>query len=234
MNIFERIRYFFLAQKAKSLQKKLKNTTRKSYTNKTSKKVYGAAADLEINAQTKKTIEDIKNNVSAIVKQTNCEPEKLLDYIKAAKTSVYTIANADKLLNLIHEEEGVIFEKYGLVALYLSIITGRRWSFKTPPMFVMRKGTIDKFYMLHNFYRWYSMKSGLPGFEQDVQEKFKIFMNDEDETLFNKLSMADILSLKEAIARDKEATDFVLEYAKQIEGSKNVIDKIKNNGGADI
>jgi len=234
MNIFERIKYFFLAQKAKSLQKKLKNTTKKSYTNKTSKKVYGAAADLEINAQTQKIIEDIKNNVSAIVKQTNCDPEKLLDYIKAAKTPVYKIDNADKLLNLIHEEEGVIFEKSGLTALYLSIITGRKWSFKTPAMFILRNGVIDKFYMLHNFYRWYSMKSDLPGFEQGTQEKFKIFMNDEDETLFNRLSMADILSLKEAIARDREATDFVLEYTKQTEGSQNVIDKIKNSGGADV
>jgi len=234
MNIFERIRYFFLAQKAKSLQKSLKNTIRKSYTNKTSKKVYGAAADLEIGVQTQKIIDDIKSNVSAIVKQTDCDPEKLLDYIKAAKTPVYKIDNADRLLNLIQEEEGIIFEKFGPIALYLSIITGRSWAFKTPAMFILRNGVIDKFYMLHNFYRWYSMKAGLPGFEQDTQKKFKIFMNDEDETLFNRLSMADILSLKEAIARDREATDFVIEYTRQIEGSKNVIDKIKNNGGADI
>ena len=40
--------------------------------------------------------------------------------------------------------------------------------------------------------------------------------------------------LKEAIARDQEATSFALELAKSKEGSKNVIDKIKNDGGANI
>ena len=40
--------------------------------------------------------------------------------------------------------------------------------------------------------------------------------------------------LREAIARDREATDFALELAKTKEGSKNVLDKIKNDGGANI
>ena len=46
--------------------------------------------------------------------------------------------------------------------------------------------------------------------------------------------MEDILSLQEAIARDQEATQFVLNYTKEKEGSKNVINKIKNDGGAEI
>ena len=46
--------------------------------------------------------------------------------------------------------------------------------------------------------------------------------------------MEEIIYLKEAIARDKEATAFVLEYTKQVDGSKKVIDKIKNDGGANI
>jgi hypothetical protein len=46
--------------------------------------------------------------------------------------------------------------------------------------------------------------------------------------------MEQIISLKEAIARDSEATAFVLEYTKEVDGSKKVLDKIKNEGGANI
>ena len=157
-----------------------------------------------------------------------------MEYIKAANTPVYKINNADKILALLKEEEGLITEQHGLRALYLSICVGRGFSLKTPPMFVMREGVIDKYYMLHHFYRWYSLKSDLPGFEYEVQQKFKRFLIDNSPSAIRKFSMEDIISLKEAIARDQEATDFVLKYTKSVDGSKNVLDKIKNEGGASV
>ena len=152
-NIFRNIKYFFLSRKEKSLQNKLKNTTKRSYANKTSKKVLSHAADLTINSETLKLIDDVKNNVYSIVKKTNCSPNELLDYVKAAKTKVYKVANADKILNLINEEEGFICEKEGFEALYLSIVTGQGFKLKTEPMFLLRDGEIDKFYMLHHTVR---------------------------------------------------------------------------------
>ena len=234
MGIFKDIKYYFLSKKEKHLQERLKDTTKRSYQNKTSKNVLGSAADLTLNSETLKIIDEVKNHISAIVKKTNCDPEELLNYIKMSKTSVYKINNADKLLNLIKEEEGFICEKKGFEALYLSVITGQGIKFQTEPMFVMRNGTIDKFYMLHNFYRWYSMKAGLPGFEYDIQKLFKIAVMGDADSLIKTLSMEKIISLKEAIARDNEASEFVINYTKEIEGSKKVLDKIKNEGGADV
>lgn len=234
INFFKRIKYFFLSHKEKDLQEKLKNTTKNTFENKTSKKVLGVGADLTINSQTLKLADEVKENVSAIVKKTDCNPNELLNYIKAAKTPVYKLDNADKLLNLIKEEEGLIYEKRGFEALYLSLLTGQGVKFKTPVMFVLRDGLIDKFYMLHHFYRWYALKAGLPGFEYEAQKKFKQFLFDDSEKNIKQLSMESILAMKEAIARDQEATAFVLEYTKEVEGSKNVIDKIKNDGGANI
>lgn len=233
-NIFKEIKYFFLSLQEKNLQKKLRNTTKRSFTNKTSKTILGTAADVTLNTETQKSIELVKTNVSAIVKKVNCNPEDLLNYVKAANTPVYKINNADKLLSFIKEEEGLIYEQEGFNALYLSIITGSGIKFKTPPMFILRDGEIDKFYMLHHFYRWFSLKTNLPGFEYDIQKKFKSFLIDNSEEAINKFTMEDIISIKEAIARDQEATEFVLSYTKQVDGSKNVLDKIKNDGGADI
>ncbi len=234
MGIFKDIKYYFLSKKEKQLQKKLQKTTKRSFSNNTTKQIFGQGAEVTLNSETLKIIEDVKNSVAAIVKKTNCDPEALLEYIKVSKTPVYKINNADKLLNLIKEEEGLICEKEGLEGLYLSLITGQGFKFKTEPMFIMRDGNIDKFYMLHNFYRWYSLKSGLSGFEYRIQKIFKKVILGDADNIIKILSMEDIISVKEAIERDNEATSFVLDYTKQLEGSKNVLDKIKNDGGANI
>lgn len=233
-DIFKQIKYFFLSLKEKDLQNKLKHTTKRSFTNKTSKIIIGAAGDVTINTQTQMIIDKVKSDVSDIIKRVNCNPQELLNYVKAANTPVYKISNADKLLSFIKEEEGLIYEKEGLEAVYLSIITGQGLKFKTEAMFILRDGEIDKYYMLHNFYRWFSLKSNLPGFEYKVQKNFKKFLYDESENVLKRFSMEDMVSLKEAIARDREASDFVIAYTKSVEGSKNVLDKIKNDGGANI
>lgn len=233
-NIIKKIKYFFLSQQEKNIQNKLKKTTKRSFTNKTSKTIFGTAANVTLNTETQKLVELVKTNVATIIKKVDCNPDELLNYVKAANTPVYKINNADKLLGFIQEEEGIIYEQEGITALYLSIITGQGIKFKTQPMFILRDGEIDKYYMLHHFYRWYSIKSNLPGFEYSVQKKFKQFIVDNSDEMLKKFTMEDIVALKEAIARDQEATEFVLEYTKQVEGSKNVIDKIKNSGGANI
>lgn len=233
-NLLKNIKYFFLAQKERNIQNRLKKTTKRSFTNKTSKTIFGTAANVTLNSETQKLIELVKTNVSTIVKKVDCNPEELLNYVKAANTPVYKINNADKLLNLIQEEEGLIYEQEGLTALYLSLITGQGIKFKTPPMFIMREGEIDKYYLLHHFYRWFSIKSNLPGFEYKIQKKFKQFLIDNSDETIKKFTMEDIIGLKEAIARDQEATTFVLQYTKEIEGSKNVMDKIKTDGSASV
>jgi hypothetical protein len=233
MDLFKRIKYFFLSLKEKDLQEKLQKTTKRSFTNKTSKHVMGTAADLTLNSKTLKTIEEVKENVSAIVKQTNCDPDRLLEYVKSAKTSVYKINNADKILNFIKEEEGLICEKRGFEAFVLAFVTGQGIKFKTEPMFVLRAGIIDKYYMLHHFYRWYSLKSDLPGFDYETQKRFKAYLFENNDDV-KSLSLESIIELQEAVARDQEATEFVLDYTNAIEGSKNVIDKIKNDGSANV
>ncbi len=204
------------------------------YQGKNSKLIVGAGANVTINAAAKKSISEVKTSVENLVKETNGETDKLLEYIKNNGTQIYYVQGADKALALVKEVEGIIFEQKGLKALYLSLITGNGFKFHTEPMFIMRKGKIDKYYFLHHFYRWYSMKFGLPGFDYESQKKFKKYLmfNSKEDT--KKLNIEDILDIEEAIARDQEATSFVLEYTKQKDGAKNVINKIKNDGGANI
>lgn len=234
-NIFKKIKDFFILQRKKELANKIQKVSKRSYENKTSKVILGDGTKVTINAKTQEKINEVKENITAIVKKTNCEPKALLDYVQAANTKVYRIDNPNKFLACIKEEEGFICEQEGVAALFLSLIVGEGVKFKTEPMFVVRKSdNINKSFLLHNFYRWYSYKSGLGGFEYKARKRMKEYMADNSLEVTKKLSLDTIIMIEEAIAREREANQYVLAYETQTEGSKNVINKIKNDGSAEV
>ena len=234
MNIFQKIIYALLEKKEKSLKIRLDKHFKRSSTNSTSKTVMSSNATLTLTSETLKNAQLVRENVEAIVKKTGGNPLELLEFIKSKGTPVYRPANADKFLNLIGEEEGFIVEQHGKYALLLNIVTGRGISFKSVPMFVMREGNIDPYYFLHHFYRWYAMKYRLPGFDSKAQKLLKIFLKNANDERLKNLNLDDMLALKEAIARDNEASDFVIALAKHKDGSKQVLKKIQEEGGANI
>lgn len=233
MNIFQQIIYYFLEKQEKALSKKLSKHLKISSSNKTSKTIVSKDVTVTFNAETEKSKELVKKNVTDIIKSCNNDPAKLLAFVESKGTKVIKIDNADKVLSIIKEEEGLITELEGIEALYINIITNSGFSFRSKPMFIMRNGQIDPYYMAHQFYKWYALNMGLPGFDFMSQKIFKISLNSNG-AVFSNLNLDEMTGLKEAIARDQEATSFALELAKSKEGSKNVIDKIKNNGGANI
>lgn len=233
MNIFQRIIYYFLEKQEKALSKKLSKHLKISSSNKTSKTIVSKDVTVTFNAETEKSKELVKKNVTDIIKSCNNDPAKLLAFVESKGTKVIKIDNADKVLSIIKEEEGLITELEGIEALYINIITNSGFSFRSKPMFIMRNGQIDPYYMAHQFYKWYALNMGLPGFDFMSQKIFKISLNSNG-AVFSNLNLDEMTGLKEAIARDQEATSFALELAKSKEGSKNVIDKIKNDGGANI
>ena len=233
MNFFQKIVYFFLEQQEKALSKKLRRHLKVSSTNSTSKTVLSKGVTMTLSAETEKKKELVKQNVSDIVKGCNNDPAKLLAYIETKGTKVIKLDNADKVLSVINEEEGLITALEGIEAFYINIVTETGFSFKSKPMFIMRNGEIDPYYMIHQFYKWYSLYMGLPGFDFMSQKLFKIALN-SDPSMLSNLNLDEMTGLKEAIARDSEATSFALELAKSKDGARNVLEKIKNDGGANI
>ncbi len=234
MNIFQKIIYAILARKEKSLKIRLDKHFKRSSQNSTSKTVMSSTATLTLTSETLKNAQLVKENVAAIVKKYGINPLELLEFIKSKGTPIYRPLNADKFLSLIGEEEGFIVEQHGTDALLLNIFTGRGISFKSVPMFIMREGNIDPYYFLHHFYRWYAMKYKLPGFDYKAQKLLKIFLKNSDDKRLKNLNLDDMLALKEAIARDNEASDFVIGLAKHKDGSKQVLKKMQQDGGANI
>ncbi len=232
MNIIEKLIYRILEIQESSLKRKLSKHLKTSSRNKTSKTILSSNVTMTLTSETDKNKEIIKQNVNDIVKNCDNNPYKLLEYIKTQGTKVFKIDNADKILNVIKEEEGLITPLEGIQALYINLITNSGFSFKSKPMFILRNGEIDTYYMVHQFYKWYSLKMDMPGFDFMSQKIFKIYLNSDGAILSN-LTLDEMTGLKEAINRDKEATDFALSIAKHREGSKKVLEKMQD-GGANI
>lgn len=232
MNILQKIVYYFLEKQEKALTKRLSRHLRTSSSNSTSKTVVSKGVTMTLNAETERNKDLVLKNVSNIIKGCNSDISKLLAYIESKGTKVIRLENADKILSVIKEEEGLITPLEGIEALYINTVTHSGFSLKSKPMFVMRNGQIDPYYMAHQFYKWYALQMKLPGFDFMSQKIFKIYLNSDGAILSN-LTLDEMTGLKEAIARDQEATTFALDLAKQKEGSKKVLEKMQD-GGANV
>lgn len=191
-------------------------------------------ATVSFDLKTREKMQKLKAKVREIVKKNIKTPEKLLEYVEKAGTKVIKIQYADKILSYIKEEEGFITPKTGLEALYLNFILNKRISFKTQEMFVLRDLPLNIYVMSHQFHKWYSYKMGLPGYDELAQGNFKRVYEFADAKNVSKLNYAEVMALKEAVKRDLEAINFVLELSREHEGSKKTLDKIKNGEKATV
>lgn len=232
MNILQKIVYYFLEKQEKALTKRLSRHLTTSSSNSTSKTVVSKGVTMTLSAETERNKDLVLKNVSDIIKGCNSDISKLLAFIESKGTKVIRLENADKILSVIKEEEGLITPLEGIEALYINTVTHSGFSLKSKPMFVMRNGQIDPYYMAHQFYKWYALQMKLPGFDFMSQKIFKIYLNSDGAILSN-LTLDEMTGLKEAIARDQEATTFALDLAKQKEGSKKVLEKMQD-GGANV
>lgn len=225
------LKYMLLAIQEKRLTKKLQPHLEKSFVNHDSKTVITGNETLILNSETEKKIKLTEQNVKDISSSCKNNPQKLLDYIKAKGTKIYRIKNAYKILNKIGEEEGLITELKGFKAFYLNLYILKKFGFSTEPMFIMSFGDIEPYYLLREFYKWYALKSGLPGFNFEAQERLKLYLKNINDKSFKSMNYKEMLELKEAIARDKEANAFVMNLLKEKDGSENIFKKLSNGGG---
>lgn len=235
MNIVEKIKNILrLYLKKKKLEEKRSIYSQTSISEKLSKTFIADGANITLNSKTKELVNKVNQEIESIINNCQCSSDKILEYIKKSNISVYFIPQANNILKYIGEEEGFIPEKTGVEALVLSIITMNGLKFCTPDMFIFGNTRPEKYLVLYNFYKWYSKKSGLSGFEADTQNLFKKYYKNSSKLTAKGLSLEQIVKLQEAIARDNEAIDFTLKYEKEHDVSKKLSDKISKDKGANI
>lgn len=211
-----------------------------SYKNGLSKIAFHGDNELVLNVETEKAKTELDKKVKEIIKDKLDNPEKLLSFIKEQGTDVFRINNADILLSIIGEEEGFITPLNGLKAFWTNLFVNFAVykkiviSFKSNEMFILRPLPVDIYYMIHQFHKWYSFKLELPGFNYKEQENFKKIFKTLKQEDITTLTLGEIISLKEAIARDVEAIDFVVNLSKEYDTSKKLLKRLKTGNAVNI
>ncbi len=222
----------FLSLKERGLRLRLDKHLRTSATNSTTKSVISGNCSLTLNTETNKNIELVKQNMRDIVKNSNFTAEFLLGLIKKKGVKIVYLKDAYKILALLGAEEGLIFERKGFEALILNILTGYGLGFSSKPVFILEKGCKDFYFLLFHFYKMYGYFQKLPGFDYESQQLFRAYSVNPEKCDLTQLGFEEMTALREAIARDNEASGFVIEVAKQKDGTKNAMAKLKDGGAS--
>ena len=229
--MFKSLLYKILGLQEKYLRYRLSKTIGVKNTSKKKRHYFnGGLLDLSTLAESEK--QKLEEELTRILKEADFEPEKLLEYIKVNGTKVYRIENAGSILNPIGENEGFIYPAKGSRALYLSLALDKKISFKTDEIFVLSKGEINKYYFIYHFYNWYAFKHNIAGMDSESQELFKKYLFETPDT--SELQLADIYKLKDAIRQDKASIEFVIKLCRNYEGAKQALNKLKDEGGANL
>jgi len=220
-NIAKFLKYFFKKKKS-SLKKKILSGKIAG------KKIHASsAATLTITSDSDKKTKINEQNIEQLLEKYLDNPNELFKYIENAKTAVYKIKNADKILAFIKEQEGFILPQTGFKAFYLNLILNKKLSLNTQEMFVLRSFDVNSYAISYQFYNWYCYKMKIEGFETSVQKKFKNIFEICETDKINELDFEEILELKSAIKRDIEAINFVKKMAQKKSMAKKNFNKIK-------
>lgn len=230
-DLFKKLIFFILSIQEKILSRKLQGAMGTTFTNSTSKTVMSKDYTVNFNSETEKNKERLKQEVTHILKEFKNDTDKILGYVELEGTKVYNLQHVEKVLSFIGEEKGFIPEMKGFKALVLNLLLEKKFSFTTCDMFVVEDKDVEPYSLIHQFHKWYAKKLNLPGFDMKSQKIFKAYFKGQKN--MNTLKMDEIISLKEAVQRDREAIDFVVELAKGTEGSKEALKKLQD-GGASI
>ena len=226
MKIFKNIIYFIISLQEKILTKRLSKTLGAKNTS-SRKKFYGNGilVSLDSIAESEKT--KMEEELMLIVKTAEYNPVEILKYIENHDTKVFYIESSKQLYS-IGENEGFIYPQKGFKALYLSMLTEKSFKLKTDEMFILSKGEINKYYFMYHFYNWYAYKHGIQGLDTESQELLKKYLFESND--LRKLQLSDIYRLKDAIKQDKSAIEFVIKLCKEKDGSKQALQKLKDEG----
>lgn len=211
------------------------------FSGKTFKKFFTSNDSLSINSKQTFIKEEINSEARSILKEAVNNPEILVNFIKSKGTKVVKSKHMKIILFLFKEQEGFLPPMKSYKAFLFTILinifsrTKLKINFETPALFAFEDKSINIYYLSHQFHLWLSYINELPGFDEITRKNFKnIWDSNANSMELSKFSMEDILSLKDAIARDLEALNFVKEMTREFVGQKQSLNKIKQSGSANI
>ena len=231
MKLLKNIIYNILSVQETILRRRLSATIGAKHLSKR-KRRYSNGCTLDLNSMAEAEKQKLEEEMNLILKKYDYEPEKILEYIKNQGTGVYYLEKASSKLNPIGENEGFIYPISGLKALYISSLVTKKLALKTDEMFVLSIGEINKYYFIYHFYNWYAYKHNISGMDRASQELLKKYLFSNAD--MKQLQLSEIYQLRDAIKQDKASIEFVVRLCREYDGTKQALNKIKNEGSAKL
>ncbi|OGI01347.1 MAG: hypothetical protein A2Y25_02505 [Candidatus Melainabacteria bacterium GWF2_37_15] len=196
---------------------------------------------LSIDGEQRVIKEEINKQAREVLKNAIDKPEILLDFIKSKGTQIVKSKHIHKILLLFGETEGFITPMKGIKALLFTTVINMfspvklKAGFSTPAIFALNDEPVNIYILAHQFHLWLSYINNLPGFEERTLYNFKNFWKQGHQSQdVSYLSVDEIFSLKDIIARELEALSFVKELGREFEGQKKSIKKLREGGSVNL
>lgn len=209
-----------------------------SYSGAGTKTVISNGVTMRLATKTENLKQLVKDSAKKEIVKYLQEPEKFLDYLLKDGALIYKTKYAKAILSKIDESEGFIVSQEGIYALKLNFLLFSfglqpfSLSLKTKPMFIIEDAPVDIFTFAEYYYKYLALKHKLPGLDFKSQKKFSRINKyaPDDDSVFERMPLNELLALKEATARNIEGINFAAELIKEYKTAKKAFDKIQNEG----
>lgn len=196
----------------------------------TKKLFFTGHEQLSISAKSENIEEEVTNTAYNILQKYKNQPALILEYIKANGTNVVASQALSPLIKFLGYEDGFIPKHTSIKAFILNFAISRvtkekpDFSMTLKDTFLICRKDLSLYFLAYQFHHWLSYKNNLPGYDYETLCLFRTTMNTNAN--LSVLDINQILSIKDAIDRDKQALDFVTKFVREQVGAKERLQKI--------
>lgn len=198
------------------------------------KKAVVGGCTVDISQELQDRCEKVDNDVRAILKKLKNNPLAVMKYLEEQGVPVYPKKSLKRVLKFLNEKQGLILERSGFEGLIINLAVGNGLRFKSEMVVLLEEDDPDIYNLIYALHKWYARKEGLEGFDKKSQKLLRKFNDKNEDKLIGRLSIPEIEGLKNAIARNVQAIDFISKYSRENEGSKKALERMKQEGGTNI
>lgn len=198
--------------------------------NRSKKLFFTGHEQLSITSSANKTEDEVTNTAYNILNKYKDQPALILEYIKSNGTNVIAQKSLLPIIKCLGYEEGFIPKHKSVKAFILNIAISKatkekmKLSMTLDDTFLICRKDLSLYFLAYQFHHWLSYKNNLPGYDYETLCLFRTTMNTNAN--LSVLNINQILSIKDAIDRDKQALDFVTKFVREQVGAKERLQKI--------
>ena len=198
--------------------------------NRSKKLFFTGHEQLVISCASNSIADKVSQTAYNVLEKYKDKPHLILKFIQCKGTKTILAPELLPILKLLGYDEGFIPAHKGLKATILRLTINAATKEKIdinaglPDLFICCKKDISLYFLAYHFHHWLAYQYNLPGYDTNTMNLFRSTFNTNAN--ISLLSINQILSLKDAIDREKQALDFVQKFVREQVGAKQRLQNI--------